>query len=130
MELSLNLAWFAVAATLVWLWLRSESSEGNERRRQLIAILVLVAILFPAISVSDDLLAVQNASEADNYLRRDHLVPSGVQPLHPALAVIAPILFGGLGFTFSRLAAPGLPLQRPERPELGEIENRPPPVAA
>jgi peptidoglycan/LPS O-acetylase OafA/YrhL len=48
MELTLNILWFAVAvATLVY--------NRNRPRRVLLALLCAVALLFPIISVSDDL---------------------------------------------------------------------------
>jgi hypothetical protein len=131
MELLLNLAWLLVAGVIVGLWLRGESREGPTSRGQLIAIAVLIAILFPVISVSDDLLAVQNASEADNYLRRDHLVPSNPHPVQPLTTIIAPMIFAVLALGFLRFLAPRLlPVHVPEHPELGSIGNRPPPLAA
>jgi hypothetical protein len=131
MELSLNLAWLTVAGTMVCLWLRNGGNAESDRRLQLIAIAVLVAILFPVISVSDDLLAVQNASETDNYLRRNHLVPSDTHPVHPVLAVAVPIVSSGLGLAFSRFIAPQLlPVHPPKHPELAEIDSRPPPQLA
>ena len=131
MELFLNLAWVAVAAALVCLWLRGDAADDPDRSRQLIAIAVLIAILFPVISVSDDLLAVQNAAEADNYLRRDHLVPSHTPAVQPVLTILAPVIFAGLGFGFLRFVAPSLlPVKKPDRPELAGIDNRPPPAAA
>jgi hypothetical protein len=131
MELSLNLAWLLVAGVIVSLWLRGQSRKSPDRRRQLIAIAVVIAILFPVISVSDDLLAIQNASEADNYLRRDHLTPPSINPVQPILSIAAPLFFAGLGLAFLRFIAPGLlPVEAPEHPELACIENRPPPFAA
>jgi hypothetical protein len=131
MELLLNLAWLAVAGSIVCLWLQSGSEKSKDRRRQVIAVAVLTAVLFPVISVSDDLMAAQTASEVDSNPRRDHLIPSGMQPIHPMVAFIAPILFMGLGFAFVRYVAPGvLPVQRPKRPELAGIDNRPPPAMA
>ena len=132
MELFLNLAWLAVAMALLWLWFRARrnpaSSPQQDTRRQLIAIAVLIAILFPVISVSDDLLAVQNASETDNYLRRDHLLPSDSHPVTPITGVVPAVLFAGLGLVFRRFVAPNvLPLHEPEHPELASIDNRPPP---
>src|SRR5579871_4884005 len=126
MELLLNLAWMLVAGCLVCLWLRGKPESAPDRRRQLIAILVLIAVLFPVISVSDDLLAVQNAYEADNYLRRDHLVP-GTHPVQPAIAIAAAFVFAGLGFAFLRFVAPSvLPIEGRDHPELASIANRPP----
>ena len=130
MELLLNLAWLLVAGSIVYFWFRGERGSLPDQRRQLIAILVLIAILFPAISVSDDLLAVQNASEADNYLRRDHLTPAGTQPVQPAIAMVAGFVSPGLGFGFLRFVAPGvLPVKGLDHPELAGIANRPPPAA-
>lgn len=130
MELFLNLAWLLVAGTMVCLWLRGDGGHNPDRRRQLIAIAVLIAILFPVISVSDDLLAVQNPFEADNYPRRDHLVPSNTHPVQPALTIIATAIFAGLAFGFLRFIAPSvLPVREPEHPELAGIDNRPPPTA-
>ncbi len=134
MELLLNLAWVAVAAGLVFLWL-NEASGGvpknrEDRRRQLIAIAILIAILFPVISVSDDLLAMQNASESDNYLRRDHLVPFTGHPIQPVMTFIGVILFAGLGYVFLRFVASAMvPVKKLQHPELSAIENRPPPAA-
>jgi hypothetical protein len=130
MELFFNLAWLAVAAVLVTLWLRGDSQGVGERRGQLIAMAVLIAILLPVISVSDDLQAIQNASEADNYLRRDHLVPTNPSPVQPMLAMILPAMSAGLGVGFLRFIAPSLlSVQEPNHPEISGIDNRPPPVA-
>jgi hypothetical protein len=130
MELFFNLAWLVVAGALVALWLRDNGQRPRERRGQVIAMAVLIAILFPVISVSDDLQAIQNASEADNYLRRDHLVPSNQSPVQPMLAAILPAMTVGLGFGFLRFIAPSpLSALQPKRPEITGIENRPPPVA-
>lgn len=131
MELLLNLSWLAVAGALVCLWFRSAGQDHPERRRQWIAMAVLIAILFPVISVSDDLLAVQNASETDNsYLRRDQVLPSGTHTIQPAHTFIAAAIFAGIALQFLRFVAPSfLPATRPDRPEFTCIENRPPPSA-
>jgi hypothetical protein len=130
MELFFNLAWLVVAGVLVTLWLRDNGQRHAECRGQVIAMAVLIAILFPVISVSDDLQAIQNASEVDNYLRRDHLVPSNPGPVQPMLAVILPAMSTGLGFGFLRfIAANLLTVLEPEHPEIAGIDNRPPPVA-
>ena len=118
-----------VAGMIVFQWLRGEDGDRADLGRQLIAIAVLIAILFPVISVSDDLLAIQNATEADNYLRRDHLIPSHTHPVQPALTLMATVIFAGIGFGFVRFVAPNvLPIQERAHPELASIENRPPPI--
>ena len=129
MELLLNLAWLLIAGVIVWLWLSGESHKSPDRRGQFIAVVMLIAILFPVISVSDDLLAIQNPAEADNYLRRDHRDTSYTHPVQSMLAVLASVHSSGVGFGFLRFIAPGfLPVQKPERPELAGIWNRPPPA--
>lgn len=129
MELFLNLAWLLVAGVVVSLWCKGGAKNNPHRRSQLLAVAVLVAILFPVISMSDDLLAVQNTFEADNYLRRDHLVAPGGNPIQPALAVIAAVLFAGFGLALVRFAAPSrIPVEQPRLPDLTNICNRPPPV--
>jgi hypothetical protein len=130
MELFFNLAWLVVAGALVALWLRGNGQTHRGSRGQVIAMAVLIAILFPVISVSDDLQAIQNASEADNYLRRDHLVPSNQSLVQPMLAVIVPAMIAGLGFGFLRFIAPSLlSVLQPKHLEIAGIDNRPPPVA-
>lgn len=127
MELFLNFAWVLVAGTLVFLWLEGRGSSNSNWRPQLIAIAVLIAILFPVISMSDDLLAVQNTFEADNYLRRDHLAPSA-NPVPPGLAIITAVIFAGFGLGFMRFAVPSrLPVEKPRRSDITTISNRPPP---
>lgn len=123
-----------VAAVLLSLWLCGSRSNESERKsdkcRQLIAIVVLIAILFPVISVSDDLFAVQNTSETDNFLRRDHLIPTDTHPVQPVTTTLPAILFAGLGVVFLRFVSPNiLPVPKPSHPELAAIESRPPPAA-
>ena len=128
MELSLNLAWLILAAVLVGLWARGARVKTG-RAQQLIAIAVLIVILFPVISMSDDLLAVQNAFEADSYQRRDHLMPSNNHPVQPGHTIIATVIFAGLGFGFSHFTPPHLlPDYEPEHPELTSFGSRPPPA--
>jgi hypothetical protein len=128
-ELTLNLAWAALAAVMVWLWLRHASSSGCSRGAQLVALAVLVMILFPVISVSDDLQALQNPAEADCCVRRDHVVAGTHFVLPPPVAFFAPrVSQPPLGIL--RVAAPGdLPAPVEDHPSLAAIDNRPPPVA-
>lgn len=129
MEILLNLAWAALALLIVGLWLRIGDRTGANRRRQIVAIVVLIAILFPVISVSDDLMAVQKASEQDGSQRRVHLAPPGAHTILPFAAVVSVLVldagFGSVRFPSTR----NLPLPSVEHPELASIENRPPPSA-
>jgi hypothetical protein len=110
------------------MWLRRPNRSDSDRYRQLIAIVVLIAIIFPVISVSDDLLAVQNASETDNYLRRDHLIPTNDHPIQTVFSVVRTALLAGLGQVFLRFVSPTvIPWHEAKHPELASIDNRPPP---
>ena len=134
MELFLNIVWSAVALAIVSIWCRSAKSHApgrkNDRRRQFVALVVLIVILFPVISVSDDIWAVQNASEIDNYIRRDHPLPTDSHPIQPAAFLLPPELSAGLRPVFLRFAAAGLDsLPMPDRPPVAPIDNRPPPSA-
>jgi len=64
MELVLNLAWALSAVVFFCIWLRHARHAGADRRTQLVALAVLILILFPVISVTDDLQAMQNPAEA------------------------------------------------------------------
>ena len=73
MELVLNLAWAFLASIMVGLWLRLAVRTGVNLRMQFVALAVLLLILFPVISVTDDLQVAQNPAEADCLVRRDHV---------------------------------------------------------
>lgn len=129
MELFLNLLGISVAMAFVCLWLRQASFPGSDRKTQFVALVLLILILFPVISVTDDLLAAQNPAETDSCVRRDYAT-HGVQPAPQLLAILpAPLVvahrFGFLGF-----AGPDAhPLPTLSAPATAPIENRPPPTA-
>src|ERR1700722_11122625 len=87
MELVLNLAWALSAIVVVCSWLRFGPRAGAGRPAQLVALAVLILILFPVISVTDDLQAAQNPAEVDFCLRRDHVV-SNSHSTFPAVATL------------------------------------------
>jgi hypothetical protein len=127
-EILLNLAWAALALLMVCLWLRIGDRPAADRR-QIVAIVVLVAILFPVISVSDDLMAVQNATEQDGSQRRDHLASANAHPILPFATFVSLLNFdvgpGSVRFPSTH----SLPPPSVNHPELASIENRPPPSA-
>ncbi len=129
MELFLNLAWAAVAVCMVCLWLRYAPRTGPDRRIQFVALAMIVLILLPAISMTDDLQAARNPAEVDTCLRRDH---DGSSPhsILPAVAVLPLLLVASLDFRVRRTTLPGRQLlAAPANPFLAPIENRPPPSA-
>ena len=70
MEIILNIAWAVCSLGLVWFWLRSSTCERVPRRTQVLALMMVVLLLLPVISLSDDLLAAQGPVETDSCLRR------------------------------------------------------------
>lgn len=71
MELCLNALWFAVSLLLVGFWLRD--AQGRGRRPEVragIAVVLLIVLLFPAISMTDDLLLQSAPAETEHLLRR------------------------------------------------------------
>jgi hypothetical protein len=128
MELFLNLAWALLALTSLCLWLRFDRREKGKRRRAFMALAMLIVILFPVISVSDDLWSPQNPAETDASVRRDH---SGTAPHAIFPAVFVPkALFVEPPPSCRRSAAPLFHTSLPiNRPAMDRIQNRPPPAA-
>jgi len=129
MELVLNLAWVLLATLMFCLWSRFGPRAGADKRMQFVALALLILILFPVISVTDDLQAAQNPAETDSCLRRDHMVASPHSIFPPVAALPLPV-FAEPSFGILRIAAPGS-LRAPvvDRPVFAPIQNRPPPVA-
>lgn len=129
MELALNLAWVLLVLSLFCLWLRYAPRSVGDRRMQFVALAVLILVLLPVISMTDDLLAAQNPAEAVTCVRRDHddlrphsVVPTAAAPPVPILSAV-PV----------RSASARLPGEHPapslKPPALSSIQNRPPPAA-
>jgi nitrate reductase NapE component len=134
MELFLNLAWVLLAALMVCLWPRFAPRSGpggrmKDRSMQLVALAVLLLILFPVISVTDDLQAVQNPAETDSSLRKDHVAASP-HSIFPAVAALPLPVFAGLFSGSPRIAATSsIAVPAIDHPALASIQSRPPPAA-
>jgi len=129
MELFLNLGWALSAALLVCIWLRFAARTGASRQTQLVALALLVLILFPVISVTDDLQAMQNPAEVDSCQRRGHAGLCAHAILAPVAALPSPV-FSVFSEGLTRLATPAaIPSPVFDQPGLAPIQNRPPPVA-
>lgn len=129
MELFLNFVWMLAAILFVGLWLRLARRRGATPRVQAVALLMLIVILLPVISVTDDLLALRNPAELDCCARRHHAAfcPHSILP---AVAAPPPQALAELSIGFSHFAAPGCPpLPLVKIPALASIQNRPPPSA-
>jgi hypothetical protein len=129
MEFFLNLVGLLVALAISCLWLQRLPRAGFGWKTQLVALALLIVILFPVISVTDDLLAAQNPAETDSCTRRDHTISSAYAA--PSLAAISPEAPpNALAFGFLGPAAPDVhPLPMAQSAAMAPIENRPPPIA-
>jgi len=129
MELILNLVWLGLAAAILALWPLIGRRAGIGCGRQFVTLTVLILILFPVISATDDLLAAQNPAETDCCQRKDHAVASAHFMLPVVIAPPMPSL-AGLCFRFLRLATPGgHDFPAVDHPGLAAVQNRPPPAA-
>jgi hypothetical protein len=72
MELALNLVRALLAVVLLSLWLRHGHGETASGRAQVAALAMLIVVLLPQISVTDDLQTLQNPAELDCCARRHH----------------------------------------------------------
>jgi len=89
MEFLLNLAWGVCSLGLLMLWFRISTPEkGSDqrasRRTQLFALGMVLLLLLPVISLSDDLIATQGPAETDSCLRRATNVDQGHPSVVPA----------------------------------------------
>jgi hypothetical protein len=131
MELALNLAWALLAAVTIGLWTLDARREGASRRVQFFALALILLILLPVISVTDDLLAAQNPAETDAYkvsLRRGHGA-AGPHCIFPPAALPAPV-FAGVAVAWPGFAARiSTPARAVDSPARASIQSRPPPAA-
>lgn len=128
MEIFFNLAWALLAVALLFVWICIEPRSGVQRRLPFIALVMLVVILFPVISISDDLWSIQNPAETDTCQRRDHFVPS-FHSMFPNMQAPPEPMFTQLHLGFSRayVAVEGVSSVVDDSLFIA-IENRPPPV--
>lgn len=138
MELLLNLVWLLVASGALAVWFcqshRGDSAGRRNLLLQSIALACALAVLFPAISATDDLHASQLAVEASDVarklLRSMNTVPSSaaVDWLHflPALLLLAMAVMPGHKF-FSKAAQSGC--KQPVAGHSTLLQSRAPPAA-
>ena len=84
MEIILNIAWALCSLGLILLWVRGSRSNPVSRRTQIMALAMVVLLLLPVISLSDDLMAMQGPAETDTTSCLRRALHSG--DLHPSFA--------------------------------------------
>jgi hypothetical protein len=128
MEYVFNLVWALAATASVYFWLKSGQRSPRAGHSPLVGLAMLVVILFPVISVSDDLWSLQNPVEINTCHRRDQC--GGVNHTHfPAPAALPEAVYAEQNSEFWLQAIPQLiESHASSNPAFGFIENRPPPA--
>jgi hypothetical protein len=134
-ELLLNFAWLVLSASLAILWIKglrlvSTSSKQPSTTVQLLALAMLIVILFPAISMTDDMQALSTA-EVEHVTRSADLLPNSDQPADLVVPPDANLFPSRSVFnlqTFARVE-PSLEKARPQSGSIRQSANRPPPLA-
>jgi hypothetical protein len=128
MELTLNLGWVLVALAMLFAWLRVAPRDSGERRAQFVALAVVILILLPAISMTDDLIAAQNPAEVDCCsVRRDSSCSHVHLPMQLPALPLPPFAIATDSLPQMRL--PGYAATRnAAAPAPGPVEIRPPPA--
>ena len=75
MEFTLNFVWALIAGTLLVIYSKSEGVSGRDRSFAFIAFLCVISVLFPVISITDDLSNVPLMAEGSQ--ARKWLVAGG-----------------------------------------------------
>lgn len=135
MELLLNLVWLVLSASLAILWARElRRSDGHsiqpDRKAQLFALAMLIVILLPVISMTDDVQAMSTA-EIEHVTRRVDLLPNADQPADITVPLNTSLvsyidLFDAQ--TFTRIE-PVIENVRSQSGSIRQAANRPPPQA-
>lgn len=128
MELSLNLAWTVLTTLMCWLWIRYRVRRRAGLALQLVALALVVLILFPVISVTDDLVMAQNPAETDSCQRKDHVCATVHSALHPVLGMVPPLFTEICSGAFCIAVEASARTATVQVPALDSIQIRPPPT--
>jgi hypothetical protein len=107
-ELFLNLLWFSVSLLLIVLWTR-EVRQGHTRLAwsTFVALALLLVLLFPVISMTDDLVTMAAPFEDDHSVRRGTIAllhPDQVAATSVDTVAFAALLLLGVAFLATRLS--------------------------
>ncbi len=136
MELLLNIVWLLLSLSLVFLWKRGVRRFGTQSklpdlRIQLIALALLVVILLPVISMTDDIQAISTA-EIEHVTRKVDMAPVAEQPAsladHLHVGLFLSFHLTGL-HSFMRLE-PAVQIAKPLIGSIRQAAKRPPPLFA
>lgn len=130
MEITLNLAWAACSLVLIWFWIRSTASNPAPRKMQILALAMIVLLLLPVISLSDDLMAMQGPAEMDSSMRRALHPDEGHPSVVPMSFALPEQVFAALPWSgYSQVAVLSVRLTPPLPVLTRSLDRRPPPQA-
>jgi hypothetical protein len=107
-ELFLNFVWLSISLALVATWVAAvRRGDTKQKWCSLVALMLLVLLLLPVISMTDDLVAFDSPLEVEHVVRRIDLPL--LQIAHDTASVLetgllAVLLFIGFAILFSRLS--------------------------
>jgi hypothetical protein len=136
-ELFFNIVWGGISLVLGYVWFTSLFREGADsllpcRRTQFVALGMLILILLPVVSLTDDLHAISAPVETEHLTRRAHILPVADQAVDiAALLHVRLFLSRYLPHlqTFA-LLEPSVQRARPQTGCIRQLANRPPPAWA
>jgi hypothetical protein len=130
MEIVLNIAWLLCSLGLIWFWTRSSGSGRVPRKTQVMALAMVVLLLLPVISLSDDLMAMQGPAETDTCMRRAYHSDEGHPSIAPASFALPELAFAFVPLSgYAQVAVQSTSLA-PATPVLvRSLDRRPPPQA-
>jgi hypothetical protein len=128
MEVLLNLVWLALAVMLLTLWRNHAPRQASSWTIQFTALTVLLLLLLPVISASDDIALARNPAEIETVLRRTSspTQPHSILPV-PGLATQTGIPALAMTASYEEL----LPEFSPQQHSpfwFFSLQNRPPPA--
>jgi hypothetical protein len=136
-ELFFNIVWGAISLLLGYVWIAGLFKTGDyallpSRRTQFVALGMLILILLPVVSLTDDLQSATTPVEYEHINRRVNTLPACDQP-----AMVSMLLHAKLFLsrylphlqTFA-LLEPSVQSARPQTGCIRQMANRPPPAWA
>lgn len=136
MELIFNLLWLTLSLALILWWVigqrrGSRESRGYSRRMQIVALVILIVVLLPVVSLTDDLRTGATPAEAEHFARRVDLQINPDTHLHSLSVAIFAVVALEQASRLQTLSylRPAAETKAPSAHHVRVSGNRPPPFA-
>lgn len=106
-ELLLNVLWFSLSLALVVTWVRAvRHGDAKQSWTAFVALVLLLVLLLPVISMTDDLVAMESRTELEHVVRRSEMPLLQIAPSVAILdlGMLSALLLIGFAVLFSRLS--------------------------